>query len=58
MLSTRLLFTLGAIHYETHGAFTPADQQELARMYSAEIEYSEDNLDALFDALCCRDGEA
>lgn len=58
VLSTRLLFTLGAIHYEIHGAFTPADQQELARMYSAEIEYSEDNLDALFDELCCRDGEA
>lgn len=58
VLSTRLLFTLGAIHYEAHGAFTSADQAGYARMYSAEIEYSEDNLDALFDELCCRDGEA
>lgn len=31
---------------------------ELARMYSAGIEYSEENMDALFDALVCRDGEA
>lgn len=56
VLSTRLLFTLGAIHYERHGSFTMADQVEYARLYSTEIEYSDDNLDALYDALFCPNG--
>lgn len=58
VLSVRLLFTLGALHYEAHGSFLPAEQAEYARLYSAEIEYSEDNMDALFDELFCDDGEA
>ena len=57
VLSTRLLRTIGAVHFAEHGSFTFADQVEYARMYSAEIEYSEDNLDALFDELCGADGE-
>lgn len=58
VLSVRILFTLGALHYEAHGSFTAADQTEYARLYSAEIEYSEDNMNALFDELFCGDGEA
>lgn len=51
VLSVRLLFALGALHYLLHGEFTVEDQIELCRLYSAEVEYSDDNLNALFDAL-------
>lgn len=51
MLSVRLLFSLGALHLLLHGEFTVEDQIELCRLYSAEVEYSDDNMDALFDAL-------
>ena len=57
VLSTRLLMEVGAVHFAEHGEFTFTDQIEYARMYSAEIEYSEDNMDALFDELFCGDGE-
>ena len=50
-LGTRLLFVLGALHWEEHGSFTEEDQIEYARMFSSEIEYSEENLDAFFDEL-------
>ena len=51
VLSVRLLFSLGALHLLLHGEFTVKDQIELCRLYSAEVEYSGDNMDALFDAL-------
>ena len=51
MLSVRLLFSLGALHLLLRGEFTVEDQIELCRLYSAEVEYSDDNMDALFDAL-------
>ncbi|MBR5534444.1 MAG: flagellin lysine-N-methylase [Ruminiclostridium sp.] len=51
VLSTRMLFLLGALCWTQTGVFTLADQVELARQYSAEIEYSQDNLDALFTML-------
>ena len=57
VLSTRLLLTLGALQWAQNGRFTFADQTELVRLYSAEIEYSEDNLAALYEALS-GDGEA
>ena len=47
VLSTRILMALCA----AKPGCTLADCIELARMYSAEIEYSEDNLNALLDAL-------
>lgn len=47
VLSTRMLAALCA----AHPGCTPVDCAEYARMYSAEIEYSEDNLAALLDAL-------
>ena len=51
VLSTRVLMLLGAVHYERHGAFSFEDQVEYVRRYSAEVEYSEENLETLFDAL-------
>ena len=51
VLSVRLLFSLGALHLLLHGEFTVEDQIELCRLYRAEVEYSDDNMDALFDAL-------
>lgn len=51
VLSVRLLFSLGALHLLLRGEFTVEDQIELCRLYSAEVEYSDDNMDALFDAL-------
>lgn len=51
VLSVRLLFALGALQYALTGDFTVDDQIELCRLYSAEVEYSDDNLNALFDAL-------
>ena len=47
VLSTRVLMALCAA---AEGC-TPADCIEQARMYSAEIEYDEDNIAALLDAL-------
>ena len=51
VLSTRFLRQLGAWQYQKTGRFTCDDQIELARLYSAEIEYSQENLDALFGEL-------
>lgn len=47
VLSTRMLMALCA----AKPGCTMADCIEFARMYSAEIEYSEDNIDALLDVL-------
>ena len=47
VLSTRVLMALCAAEDDC----TPGDLIEYARMYSAEIEYSEDNIAALLDAL-------
>lgn len=51
VLSVRFLMLWGAVCYERQGAFSFADQVECARRYSGEIEYSQENLDAFFDAL-------
>ena len=50
-LSTRILIILGALQRERTGRFSAADQAELCRQYSAEIEYSEENLDTLYAEL-------
>lgn len=57
VLSVRLLEALGALHWKERGSFSREDQIEYVRMYSAEIEYSEENLDTLFDELYRGDGE-
>ena len=51
VLSVRFLMLRGAVLYERQGAFSFEDQVESARRYSGEIEYSQENLDAFFDAL-------
>ena len=50
LLSTQLLMRLAALH-KAEAAFTMDDFCELSRMYSSEIEYSQENMDALLDAL-------
>ena len=42
--SYRLIKELGAIWYERSGSFTTYDQVELCRLFSSEIEYSDENL--------------
>ena len=47
-----LLHALGAVLWMKNGSFTFEDQVELARLFSAELEYSEENMDLLLDELC------
>lgn len=44
-----LLHTLGAVIYTQTGDFSFETQVELARLFSSEIEYSDENLYTLFD---------
>ncbi len=44
-----LLYYLGAAHFDETGAFTFDDQVELARLFSSEIEYSDENLAFFLD---------
>ena len=46
-----VLRTLGALQQERQGSFSFDDQVELARRFSAEIEYSDENLERLLDLL-------
>ena len=48
----RLLYALGAVLWTKNGNFTFEDQVELARLFSSELEYSEENMDLLLDELC------
>ena len=48
-LSMRLIRFLGACKYKETGAFTREDQVELSRMFSSEIEYSDENIDLIYD---------
>ena len=50
-LGYAVIYSLGAILWTRNGCFTFDDQVELARHFSAELEYSEENLNAIFDAL-------
>ena len=45
-----LLRAMGAAIFEEHGRFTVAEQLELVRMFSSEIEYSDENLYAIIDS--------
>ena len=45
----RLIRALGACKYKKAGAFTREDQVELFRMFSSEIEYSDENIDLIYD---------
>ena len=50
-LAYRILHALGAVQWTKTGKFTFADQVELARQFSAEIEYSDENLYYILDVL-------
>ena len=47
----KILYHMGASLYEKNGEFTFEDQVELARMFSSEIEYSDQNLDIILEEL-------
>lgn len=51
VFAAQLLRRLGALWWAQTGRFDLADQVELARLFSAEIEYSDENLDRLLDTL-------
>ena len=51
VLGYHLLHALGAALFTLCGDFTLADQVELARLFSSEIEYCEENLYAIWDEL-------
>ena len=46
-----VIYNLCALHYGSIGQLTTDDIAEICRMFSAEIEYSTDNMDLLFDVL-------
>ena len=51
VMSVKLLLSLGNMLWRQSGRFTFEDQVELARMYSAEIEYSDENLYIILNSL-------
>ena len=51
VLGYEVLHVLGAIIWTETGEFTFARQVELARLFSSEIEYSDENLDIILDKL-------
>ncbi len=52
VLGYEILRSLGAIIFSEKGDFTLSDQIELARLFSSEIEYSDENLYTILDGLC------
>ena len=51
-LGYQLIHALGAVLWSQHGLFSFQEQVELVRLFSSEIEYSDENLYILFDELC------
>lgn len=51
VLSYRIIRDLCHVHAVLHGSVDLDDLVEIARQYSAEIEYSDENVEALLDAL-------
>ena len=51
VLSYRVIRDLCCVHEVLRGSVTVDDLVEIARQYSAEIEYSDENVEALLDAL-------
>lgn len=49
--SFRIIYMLGAVAFTVIKEFTTEDQVELARLFSSEIEYSDENLQAVLDFL-------
>lgn len=53
-LGYTLLHAMGAVIWTRTGEFTFEQQVELARLFSSEIEYSDENLDILLDELAAK----
>lgn len=51
VLSTAMLYTLGAAIYAQNGILSFAERIELARIWSANTEYSEENMQTIFREL-------
>ncbi len=51
VLIYKMLYCLGALLWSEKGSFTLEEQIELARMFSCEIEYSDENVYMLLDEL-------
>ncbi|MBR5251358.1 MAG: flagellin lysine-N-methylase [Oscillospiraceae bacterium] len=49
VLSCQMIMWFCGVHYHTNGKLTIEDIAEIARVYSSEVEYSQDNMDALFE---------
>ena len=50
-LGYQIVYALCAVQYAENGKLTVDDMVEICRMYSSEIEYKDDNIEALLDAL-------
>ena len=51
VLSTAMLYALGAAARTENGALTFSERVELARLWSANVEYSEENMRAVLGGL-------
>ena len=51
VLSVMMIFSIGTLLYTNEKDFNTEAQIELCRMFSCEIEYSDENLYALYDEL-------
>lgn len=51
ILSTMITYSIGSALYKKQGHFTCEEQIELCRMFSSEIEYSDENIYTLYDEL-------
>lgn len=51
VLSCQMIMWLSAVQYSTNGKLTIDHIAEIARVYSSEVEYSQDNMEALFEIL-------
>ena len=50
-LSCKMIYLLCAVQYNKNNGITIDDIAEIVRMYSSEVEYSDDNMEKLFDIL-------
>lgn len=48
----QLIYTVGAVIWTQNGDFTFSQQAEIVRLFSSEIEYSDENLDAVLENIC------
>lgn len=51
ILSYKLIFAMGAVIFTENSDFTIYDQLELMRLFSSEIEYSDENLDIILEKI-------